>query len=255
MTKPLPTPLPDAIDLLRAELEAAHFTVDGVTALLGPTATAAMNRGHLVAARAALSGVSDPAAELVRLFQFAEPVPSARVAQAFPRLGVDGLIDLGLVATHADDVHARCDLRPYAPDGRDLWVASDLTPAPGAGGLAADSVVGIGPASLTLASWTPRPSVARALDVGTGCGVQALHLHTHAASVVATDISPRALAYAAFTAALNRCDWDLRQGDLLGPVSGERFDLIVANPPYVISPTRRPGPQYVYRMPAAPATR
>ncbi len=221
--------------------------MDGVCALLGSTAAAAMNRGHLVAAQTTLHGLPAPAAELIRLFQFAEPVPSARVAQALPRLGVNGLIDLGLVDTHADDVHARCDLRPYAADGQDLWVASDLTPAAGTGGLAADSVVGIGPASLTLASWTPRPSVARALDIGTGCGVQALHLRTHAASVVATDISRRALAYAAFTAALNDCDWDLRQGDLLAPVSGERFDLIVANPPYVMSPTRRPGPRYVYR--------
>jgi hypothetical protein len=89
--------------------------------------------------------------------------------------------------------------------------------------------------------------VGRALDLGTGGGVQALHLSTHADSVVATDLSTRALAYARLTADLNGLTVDLRAGDLLEPVAGERFDLVVSNPPFVITPRRAGVPVYEYR--------
>jgi hypothetical protein len=82
------------------------------------------------------------------------------------------------------------------------------------------------------------------LDIGTGCGVQALHLGRHAGHVVATDISPRALRLAATTAALSGQHWELRHGSLLDPVRGERYDLVVSNPPFVISPG---GAGYDYR--------
>jgi hypothetical protein len=107
--------------------------------------------------------------------------------------------------------------------------------------------VGIGGASMTLASWTPRRSAARALDLGTGCGVQSLHLAGHTEQIVATDTSKRALQIAAWNAALNGYEWDLRRGDLFKPVAGERFDLIVSNPPFVITPRADGVPTYEYR--------
>jgi SAM-dependent methyltransferase len=97
-------------------------------------------------------------------------------------------------------------------------------------------VLGIGAASLSLAQATPREQVKAALDIGTGCGVQSLHLAAHSASVTATDISARALQLAATTAALSGQDWTLRRGSLLAPVEGQRFDQVVANPPFVVSP-------------------
>jgi hypothetical protein len=76
-----------------------------------------------------------------------------------------------------------------------------------------------------------------ALDLGTGNGIQALLAAKHADQVIATDVNPRALGFAAFNAALNGIDAiDFRSGDGFAPVADERFDLIVANPPYVISP-------------------
>jgi hypothetical protein len=87
-----------------------------------------------------------------------------------------------------------------------------------------------------------------ALDLGTGCGVQSLHLATHADRVVATDVNLRALAMAAFNAALDEIDVDLRDGSLWEPVTGETFDLVTANPPFVISPGGgRPEDRLVYR--------
>ena len=87
---------------------------------------------------------------------------------------------------------------------------------------------------------TPRPWVARALDVGTGNGVQALLAAGHSEHVVATDVNPRALAFTELNAALSGIDnVETRRGSLFEPVAGERFDLIVCNPPFVVSPERR----------------
>ena len=61
-------------------------------------------------------------------------------------------------------------------------------------------VLGISEASSSLAQLTIREPAGRALDLGTGCGVQALHLAQHAGQVVATDVNPRALAMARLTA-------------------------------------------------------
>ena len=55
--------------------------------------------------------------------------------------------------------------------------------------------------------------------------------------MVATDINERALAFAEFNAALNEItNVEFRAGSFFEPVAGEEFDLVVTNPPYVISP-------------------
>lgn len=109
----------------------------------------------------------------------------------------------------------------------------------------ADYVLGISAASSSLVSLTIREPVGSALDLGTGCGVQALHLAGHAERVVATDVNERALAMARVTAELNEIDVDLRSGSLFEPVASQRFDQIVTNPPFVISPGA--GERLVYR--------
>ncbi len=95
---------------------------------------------------------------------------------------------------------------------------------------------GIAPASLSLVKLTVPIKAEKALDVGTGCGIQALHLTDRVNHIVATDVNPRALQLTRWTAALNGIDLDLREGSLYEPVAKERFDLIVSNPPYVIAP-------------------
>jgi hypothetical protein len=232
---------------LRADLDAAGFTVEGLTELLGPTAARALRREQRLPADLATGQNLSPAATLVRLFALGLPVDPDRLATALPRLGVAGLTDLGLGAVEGGSVHARCDLRPYADEQHSWWVASDLSEIAVRGPLPDDHVLGIGGASTTLASWTPRPPVTSALDLGTGCGVQALHLSAHAERVVATDVSQRALRYATFNAALAGLDLDLRLGSMLEPVRGERFGLIVSNPPFVITPRSPDVPRYEYR--------
>ncbi len=83
----------------------------------------------------------------------------------------------------------------------------------------------------------------RTLDLGAGGGIQALLAARHSSTVVATDSNARATAYTELSAALNGVSVDARTGDLLAPVRGELFELIVSNPPFVVGPSTR----YTYR--------
>ncbi|WP_238148849.1 DUF7059 domain-containing protein [Serinicoccus sediminis] len=210
-------------------------------------AVAALHREQPLPAVRVTEGSSDPVAVLCRLFALGREVGRTQLDDALPRLGADGLLRLGLVVEHDGVLAAACDLRPYATEQESWWVVSDRSEMATGGPLPTDHVLGIGGASTTLASWAPRPRVERALDIGTGSGVQVLHLAGHAAYLVATDVSQRALAFARFTLALNGVDAQLRPGSLLEPVAGEQFDLVVSNPPFVITPRRTGVPLYEYR--------
>ena len=225
---------------MREDLRQAGYTVEGMGEVLGPVASAALHREQpLPATRVTDRAAGGAAATLLRCFVLGLPVGSFDLEVALPRTGVGGLLSLGLVRRSADGaggpgvrLQATCDLRPYGTEQENWWVASDLSGSTTRGPLPTDHVLGIGGASTTLASWTPRPHVGRALDLGTGCGVQALHLASHTTERVATDLSDRALQFARFTLALNGVEVDLRRGNLLDPVEGERFNLIVSNPPF-----------------------
>lgn len=254
---------------LRADLAAAGFTVDRVTDLVGPEAMSAWSRDQAVPARRALRerGSQDPAlSALTAFFLLGDPVQPAALDAALPTVGAAGLVRLGLVegtseptstggGTGADSgagtdplLSAAMDLRPYATDSsEELWVASDLGAFQRPGVLRHDHVLGIGGASTTLVQSTPRRPVATALDLGTGCGIQTFHLLAHAEHVTATDISERALATTRFNLVLNapalgldpeRLEDRVRLelGSMLEPVAGQHFDMVVSNPPFVITP-------------------
>ena len=136
----------------------------------------------------------------------------------------------GLLVEDGDDVHGASRVIPHD----ELLIASDHA---GAGDAYVDHVPGVHRPSVALAHLTVRGQGERALDVGTGNGIQAILLASHAAHVVATDVNPRALGYAAFNAALNGIgNVETRRGSFFEPSAGEQFDLVAVNPPYVVSP-------------------
>ena len=127
-------------------------------------------------------------------------------------------------------------------------IAHDPLPIDGNGNrlpLPPDFVMGVGGASRTLLDLTPSRHVSRALDLGCGSGVQTLFLN--ADRIIGVDIDERALQAANASCHLSGFRqveanvWrngdsmiELREGSFLDPVEGQRFDLIVANPPFVI---------------------
>ncbi len=237
---------PDLPARLRDALTGAGFTYDRVAEVLGPQAHDALARNETTPGLRRTAGGS-PVETLVRLFLLQAPVAIAAAERALPGL-VDQLAAEGILEHTVGEVAARLDVRPYAAGRRDLWVVSDLTPGldGGPNRVGADHVLGISPASTSLAQLTVREPVGRSLDLGTGCGVQALHLADHSGTVVATDVNARALRITRFNAALNDVDnVDVRDGSFFEPVRGERFDLIATNPPFVISPAT--GRRLVYR--------
>jgi methylase of polypeptide subunit release factors len=243
---------PALVASLRADLTAARFTVDALGALWGSEADAALERANRIPARRALAGDVSPRATLATLFVLGMPVPHADAATALPTLTVAGAEQLGLVEPQGDVVAPLIDLRPYdfldAQGAGSWWIASDLGELATGHALRTDHVLGVGGASQTLSGLMLPDPVESVLDLGTGCGIQAMHASRWARRVVATDISERALEFGRLNAALNGIDViEFRLGSLFEPVAGERFDRIVSNPPFVITP-RVPGvPEYEYR--------
>lgn len=241
------------IDGFAADLRAAGYGHEAITAFLGFSAHEALMRDALIPALRLIAAQQVPTAlgTMLGLFMLGAEASGEDVAAAFPATGAQGLLRLGILEPAEEGSgmwRSQVDLRPHASDSdAELWVASDLGAHQRPGVLRHDHVLGIGQASLTLAQTTIRPRVDTALDLGTGCGIQAFHLLSHARRVIATDISARALGFTRFNLLLNHEGLglnpqalgdriELRLGSLLEPVEGEHFDLVVSNPPFVITP-------------------
>lgn len=242
---------------LRADVEG--WTVDAIGEVVGHIALRALDREQVVPAVLAARASAERVAILTRLAMLGDTVTRAEAEAALPTVGVDRAVAAGLLSASGmsaeDQVRAVVDLRPTSAVGADgevtWWMASDQAEAVTGARLAPDHVLGMGGASAMLASATMRMPRERVLDLGTGCGIQAMHASRHASSIVATDVSRRALAFAEFNRALNAppAEWELREGSMLEPVardvaSGDLFDLVVSNPPFVITPHGAPSFEY-----------
>ena len=253
-----------ALEALRERLQQLDYRYDPVQLLLGERAADAMARDQVVPglwridqllSDESLSESDHTLALAIGFFLLARTLNRAEVEALFDyaleAAGTIGLIEEFTADSGETLYRAAYDLRPHAAnDGTELWVSSDLGAHQRPGVLRKDHVLGIGHASLTLAQITERTSVERALDLGTGCGIQTFHLLDHCQHVTATDISERALAFTRFNLLLNapalnidpqnlEARVSLRLGSLLEPVAGEYFDLVISNPPFVITPRRK----------------
>jgi methylase of polypeptide subunit release factors len=218
-----------ALARLRERLRLTGYDEDGVEALVRDGGR--LGYGDGLAALRLRPEADEPLSVLIRLFLGGERLPSALVAGALEDVELEELARTGLLGVRDGLVRARLLLEPF----QELVVASDRSSARPR----ADHVVRTGPATRTLAALTVRRDVEATLDLGTGSGVQGFLAAPHSGRVLGVDLNPRALRLARLNAELNgveNVEW--REGDLYAPAGGERFDLVVANPPFVVSPAR-----------------
>lgn len=166
---------PEVLDGLGADLRAADYTTAGVAALLGEQAEAALGRGVWWPA---LHVTRTPEPDRRRLAVLVScscwaPRPHDHVAAAFPNVGVQALAANGVLEpTGQGTVRAVLDIRPHSDGARDFLVISDQDAVLRSAPVRRDHVLGIGGASVSLARAVIRTPVARALDLGTGCGIR-----------------------------------------------------------------------------------
>jgi hypothetical protein len=172
---------------------------------------------------------------LVQLFWLGREVSEPVLDKNLPGLDIEEMEGIGLLTRQNGAIRSIVKLGPY----HELLMASDFEPGI-RGDMSADHVLGVSAASLSLANVTIRRKVKTALDLGTGAGIQAFLAAGHADKVIGTDTNPRALNFAKFNAKLNDIDnIEWLQGSLYEPVAERKFELIISNPPFVISPESR----------------
>lgn len=233
----LPSNFPALAAELARVLSEAGFSAGGVAAHLGPEATDALFRREPGVVFDAC-GDDSRLSGLIRFFLLRRPATAEELADLLtPKLALS-LIDGSVVVPHSPH-HYRVavDVRPQVIAGEERLIFSDQDASMTDHVPGRDHVLGVGSASLSLLSATALTPVDSVLDLGTGSGVQALAQSASATRVVATDIHPRALEFARATCAANGIgNVDTREGAWFEPVRGERFDRVVANPPFVVGP-------------------
>lgn len=222
---------------LRTALLRVDYTADTLVEALGPDVHAALGRSEPVPVRRAARAAGE-LGTLIRLLLLGDALPEREVAAALAPVRLEDALAAGLLSRDGDEIRAALDLRPLDSGSGTRWILSDLDDSMQRRTLTEDHVLGVGHASLSLLRATPTAPVGTVLDLGTGCGVQAVHAADYAGRVTATDVNPRALWLARATAALNELDIELLDGSWFEPVAGRRFDQIVANPPFVVGPAR-----------------
>lgn len=237
--------LPAAVAELRAALDAAGFTNESVAAHLGPDATEALYRGEPGVVFAACADGSE-LSRLIRFFLLREPVSAEALAELLGSRLALSLLDATLATRlPSGEVQIALDVRPHVIAGENRLIVSDLDASTTAHVPGPDHVLGVGSASLSLLGAVPCSPVESVLDLGTGSGVQAIAQSACAQRVVGTDVHRRALELAEANLAGNGVgNVELREGTWFEPVAGQRFDRIVANPPFVVG---LPEVGHVYR--------
>jgi hypothetical protein len=228
------SPRPSAkVGRLRAVFDRAGYTEPAIRERLRAAEVPDFRRRlealphHLWSTRA-----GTPLEVLVRLFLLRQPVPADAAARAVAPTPLADWAEAGLLQVGGGEVRAAVEVVPYLG----LLTAADWPEPPGA---EREWVMGPAGTSRALAQLTVRRHVPRALDLGTGCGLQALLAAAHSDRVWAADLNPRALQMVRFNRRLNGLgNIERLAGDLFEPACGLSFDLIVCNPPFVIAPAR-----------------
>jgi methylase of polypeptide subunit release factors len=228
--KLMPRPITkDAAARLRSYFEEAGYTETGLASrVFLPEFSAETRRLPRM-----LEQTSEPSPgnTLIRLFWLGREQSREAVAKVIPEDVLTILLEFGLVKAAGPAIVPQVQFWPLAK----FLVASDHYSAFEKG--QRDLVLWPNPTTHTLWRYAIRSRSAATLDLGTGSGAIGLLASLNSDTVVASDLNPRAIEFARFNANLNGvANMEAVLGDCFEPVNGRTFDLILANPPFFITP-------------------
>ncbi len=171
---------------------------------------------------------------LLRLFLFGMKLEQKKVSSVIPPEILEILLKSGLMLPVEEYLQPMCMLTPLDK----FWFAADPIGRMQSDSNAADTVLWANPTTRILHQLSIRKPVESILDLGAGCGVLSVLAAANCQRMVASDINGRAKMFTEFNASLNgvtNIEW--HTGDTFDPVAGQQFDLILANPPFFVTPT------------------
>ncbi|OUL19241.1 carbamoyltransferase [Nostoc sp. T09] len=174
-------------------------------------------------------------ADLIRLFLLRGALTQGRLQEIFGDEVFSTLCSLGMLIQRGEDWVSRVDLFAVAglyvaTDHRYMILAEDRVDE--------DVVMYVGMDSMGLVYTAPQYPANRVLDLCCGSGIQSLVASRYTKEAIGVDINPRAIRFARFNAQLNGIsNTHFYLGDLYEGASGY-FDTILANPPFVPSPSQ-----------------
>ena len=180
-----------------------------------------------------LDRTSEPTAlnVLLRWFWLAVRQNAARAGELIPGEVLTLMVECGLLKQEGESLIPQAMLLHI--DG--FLVASDHSSA--IDNKQVEMVLWPNPTSKFLARFAVRRHSRATLDLGTGSGILSLGASRYSDTVVATDLNERAVSCARFNARLNDIEnVEVMAGDCFAPVAELRFDLILSNPPFFITP-------------------
>lgn len=168
---------------------------------------------------------------LLRWFWLGRSQTEKAIASVVPEALLLLLLESGLLEQDGNLLTARAMLLTVG----NFLVASDHPASIARGD--SEMVLWPNPTSRFLARFAVRQHSRATLDLGTGSGILSLSAARHSDLVVATDVNPRVPSFVTFNARLNGIDnIEMLIGDGFQPVAGRKFDLILSNPPFFITP-------------------
>ena len=245
MNPPAGTPKPPRADLpgesyaeLRATLSRHGYSEREVLRRLGVEALPDILEGGFHETVPAETG--DGLDALIHLFLLGRGIPRPRVVgllgEAFLATGLAQ--ELLRMSGTDERIFTTVTVQPSPPGSDDAWIVSDrVVPAPEASLPASRDLVypTVAPSARAFVNFLPRKKCERFLEVCAGCGPAAVLAGGFAASVTASDIDARAVAFAEYNARLNEiAGFQGITASLYEGLRGE-FDVIAAHPPFMPS--------------------
>ena len=231
---PLQPPSPSSAQRLRSLFERAQFEPKALSKTIGSNEAASKrhrNQALLLRRTEAKTALNT----LLRWFLVGVAVEKDHAAATIEPGELNDLLQCGLVQEAEGGFRSPVLVSPYKGF---LLAADRLTELES--GENPEAVLMVNRTTWRLGQFMLHEPVSTTLDLGAGCGALALLASRHSKEVVATDLNPRAVQFARFNAALNGVDnVECITGDAWQPVAGKRFDRIVSNPPFFLSPSSR----------------